>query len=316
MPAPFILDCDTGIDDSLAILYLLSDPGADVLAITTTFGNTTPEQAARNSLALLSLAGRADVPVSAGAQHPLAGEYNGGAPHVHGSNGIGELELPDPGTQPSAETAADTIIRLAHENPGELNLIAIGPLTNIALALRAEPNLPTLVKSLTIMGGAAMAPGNITAVAEANIGNDPEAAAEVFRAPWIITMVPLDVTMVNVLEEVDRQKLLASSSSVQQTMGEMLGFYFAFYTDILGRECSALHDPLAVAIATGSVVPSLWPLVRVQVDDSNGPGRGQTVCDLRGKYMGYPEMSRANCRVVLELPELFAPQLMTRLGAF
>lgn len=316
MPAPFVLDCDTGIDDSMAILYLLSEPAAEVLAITTTFGNTNVEQAARNTLGLLELAGRPDVPVSIGATHPLDSPFDGGAPHVHGGNGVGDVELPTPSRTPTGEQAADTIVRLAREHPGELNLIAIAPLTNIALALRAEPKLPELVKSLTIMGGAVLAPGNLSPVGEANIGNDPEAAAEVFRAGWQITLVPLDVTMTQVMEESDRMLLVASDSPVSRTLGEMLDFYFNFYNDIFGRRCSALHDPLAVAIATGSATPALAPLVPVVIDATAGPARGQTIADMRGKYRNYPPRTHPNCRVVLTLEEPFAPLLMSRLTQF
>ena len=116
---------------------------------------------------------------------------------------------------------------------------------NIAEALRLDPELPRLVQDITIMGGAAFAPGNITAVAEANIANDPEAAADVLAADWDVTLVPLDVTMSNVLEESHRQELLAAGHPVPQVLGDMLGYYFRFYESQFGRACSAMHDPLA-----------------------------------------------------------------------
>lgn len=313
MPEPFLLDCDTGIDDAMAILYLLSDPAAEVVAITTVSGNCTATQAASNTLSLLTMAGRSDIPVAVGAHDPLARAFDGGAPHVHGDNGVGNVVLPEPGAEPVAQDAATLIVEMARGHAGTLNLITIAPLTNIALALRAEPRLPELVKSITVMGGAAMAPGNISAVAEANIGNDPEAAAEVFAADWPITMVPLDVTMDNVLEEADRQQLVASARPVARMMGQMLEFYFDFYRDIYGRPSCALHDPLAAAIATGSVEPASAPLVHVVIDDSQGHGRGQAICDLRARYLDYPPADGARCRVVLSMREPFAPTLMTRL---
>jgi purine nucleosidase len=316
MAAPFLLDCDTGIDDSLAILYLLSDPAVDLVAITTVSGNVTADQAAYNTQRLLTLAGRSDIPVSVGARDPLARPFDGGAPHVHGVDGVGSVALPEPSAPRSPDSAVDTIVRSAHAHPGALNLVAIGPLTNIALALRAEPRLPELVKSITIMGGAALAPGNISPVAEANIGNDPEAAAEVFKAAWTVTMVPLDVTMQNLLEEPDRLALLASDRPVARTIGKMLERYFAFYATQFGRPCCALHDPLAIAIATGSITAAIRPQIRAEVDDSSGPGRGQTICDLRGKYSDYPDDPRANCDLVLELDEPFAPVMMDRLLSF
>jgi purine nucleosidase len=173
------------------------------------------------------------------------------------------------------------------------------------------------VESVTVMGGAALAPGNITPVAEANIWHDPEAAALVLAAGWDVTLVPLDVTMASVLEESHRQELLASSAPVPRALGEMLGYYFRFYEGIYGRPCSAMHDPLAAALAVGAVKPALAPVVRAGVDTSSGPSRGQTVCDMRGLYAGYPPVSGARCRVVLSLEEDFAPHLVeTLLGHY
>ncbi len=313
---PFLLDCDTGIDDALAILYLLSEPHVELVAITTTHGNTSPGQAAENTLAVLALAQRPDTPVIAGAEHRLAGDYDGGAPSVHGGNGMGDVAMPPSLSSVAAGYAPEEIVRLAREHGGALNLVCTAPLTNIALALLIEPDLPDLIASVTIMGGAALAPGNISPVAEANIGNDPEAAAAVFDAPWEITLVPLDVTMANLFEQSDRDALLASDRPVAQHVGAMLGRYYDWYSAVFGRPCSALHDPLAAAIATGGAQPSVAPLVRAVVDTTDGPGRGQTICDLRGRYGGYPAQSRARCRVVLEVERPFAPDLLARLLAY
>ncbi|MBT2519803.1 nucleoside hydrolase [Arthrobacter sp. ISL-28] len=313
---PFYLDCDTGIDDALALAYLLASPQADVQGIGTVSGNVSAAVGARNTLDLLQLAGHAHIPVALGAHDPLAGSFGGGAPWVHGENGIGEVALSASAVGLAAETAAEMLVRLAHQHPGTLRVLAIGPLSNIAEALRLEPELPRLVEEITIMGGAALAPGNITPVAEANIANDPEAAALVLSADWDITLVPLDVTMANVLEESHRQELLASSGPVPRALGEMLGYYFRFYEGIYGRPCSAMHDPLAAALAVGAVKPALAPVVRAAVDTSSGPGRGQTVCDMRGLYAGYPEVKGARCRVVLSLEEEFAPHLVDALLDF
>jgi purine nucleosidase len=278
--------------------------------IGTVSGNVSAAVGARNTLDLLELAGSAHIPVALGAHHPLAGSFGGGAPWVHGDNGIGEVSLAPAAASLAGETAAEMLVRLARLYPGELRVVAIGPLTNIAEALRLEPALPSLVESVTVMGGAALAPGNITPLAEANIHNDPEAAALVLAAEWDLTLVPLDVTMASVLEETHRQELLASSSPVAQALGEMLGYYFRFYEGIYGRPCSAMHDPLAAALAVGAVKPALAPVVRAAVDTSDGPGRGQTVCDMRGLYAGFPPVKGARCRVVLSLEEEFAPHLV------
>ncbi|MDI2037191.1 nucleoside hydrolase [Paenarthrobacter nitroguajacolicus] len=314
-PAPFFLDCDTGIDDALALAYLLASPGAELVGIGTVSGNVSAAGGAKNTLDLLKLAGHPDIPVAVGAHDPQVGTFHGGAPHVHGDNGIGGVDLAPSDHEPVEASAAELLVRLAHQYAGELRLVAIGPLTNIAQALRLEPALPQLIAEVTIMGGAALAPGNITAVAEANIANDPEAAAEVLAADWNVTLVPLDVTMTNVLEENHRQELLATEHPVSQALGEMLGYYFGFYVDIFGRACSAMHDPLAAAIAVRGVELTVAPTVRVQVDTTDGPGRGQTVCDLRGQYAGFPEQRGARCRVVLEIGEDFAPHLLGTLQA-
>ncbi|WP_458779314.1 nucleoside hydrolase [Arthrobacter sp. D3-16] len=312
-PSPFYLDCDTGIDDALALAYLLASPFASVEGIGTVSGNVSAAAGARNTLDLLALAGSDDVPVALGAHHPLAGSFGGGAPWVHGENGIGGVSLPTAPASVVEESAAEMLVRLARTYPGTLKVLAIGPLTNIAEALRLEPSLPSLVQSVTLMGGAALAPGNITPVAEANIFNDPEAAALVLAADWDVTLVPLDVTMTSVLEERHRQSLLASSSPVARALGEMLGYYFRFYEDIYGRPCSAMHDPLAAALAVGAVKAAVAPVVRAAVDISDGPGRGQTICDLRGLYAGYPPVNGARCRVVLSLEEDFVPHLVETL---
>ncbi|MBT2513456.1 nucleoside hydrolase [Arthrobacter sp. ISL-30] len=311
--SPFFLDCDTGIDDALALAYLLAAPNAELVGIGTVSGNISAAGGARNTLDLLQLAGHQDIPVAVGAHDPLVGSFRGGAPHVHGANGIGEVELPTSNRETVSESAAELLVRLANQYAGELRVVLIGPLTNIAQALRLEPKLPELIAEITIMGGAASAPGNITAVAEANIANDPEAAAEVLAADWDVTLVPLDVTMTNVLEEGHRQELLATDHPMAQALGGMLGYYFGFYVNQFGRACSAMHDPLAAAIAVGGIEVAIAPIVHVEVDTTDGPGRGQTVCDLRGLYMGFPEQPGARCRVVLSLAEEFAPHLLETL---
>ena len=316
--APYYLDCDTGIDDALAIAYLLAaaadeSAGIEIVGIGSVSGNVSAAVGALNTLDLISLSGRDDIPVAVGAHHPQGGSFRGGAPHVHGANGIGDVEIAKSASSVIDESAEELLVRLAHEHEGELRVIAIGPLTNIAAALRLDPALPGLVKELTLMGGAALVPGNITPVAEANIANDADAAAEVFAAGWFITMVPLDVTMTNVLLEHQRQTLIDSGRPVAVAVGHMLDYYFEFYVGVYGHRASALHDPLAVAVALGEVALKTAPVVRVLVDDTAGPGRGQTICDLRGIYNGFPEQSGAHARVVLEFEDDFAPTLLARL---
>lgn len=311
-PQPVFLDCDPGVDDALALAYLLASPEVELVGVGSVHGNVSAADGARNALDLLALAGWSDVPVAVGAGDPQVGTFTGGVPQIHGSVGIGNVELPRSQREPETRSAAELLVHLSHQH-ADLRLVTIGPLTNIAAALRADPALVHRVSDVVVMGGAALAPGNLTPVAEANIGNDPEAAAEVFRAPWDLTLVPLDVTMESVLEESDRQRLLSSDRPVAQTLGAVLDLYLEFYLDTFGRRCCALHDPLAAAIAFGGVPIASAPVVQVVVDHTEGPGRGQTICDLRGRRIGYPEQPGAHCRVVLSLVDDFAPQLMDRL---
>ncbi|GII64877.1 inosine-uridine nucleoside N-ribohydrolase [Sphaerisporangium krabiense] len=309
-PTPVYLDCDTGVDDALALALLLASPEADLVGVGTVSGNTGAEQAAANTLALLALAGRAGVPVAVG-----AGNASVPVPHIHGANGLGDVLLPASGESPAAESAAELLIGLSHTHAGRLHVVAVGPLTNLATALELDGTLPERVASVTVMGGAARSPGNITAVAEANIGNDPEAARRVFAAPWDITLVPLDVTLVNRLTEDDRRRLEESGRPVARTLGLILNRYFDFYVSVYGLRCAALHDPLAAALAIGCVEPLLAPRVSVTIDDTHGPGRGQTICDLRGQWRDYPEQPGVRSRVVLSTTQPLAPILMERLLA-
>jgi purine nucleosidase len=313
---PLYFDCDTGVDDSLALGHLLASPTIDLVGVGTVSGNVSATQGARNTLDLLALAGNDGVPVAIGAQDPLARAYEGGVPHIHGANGIGNIDLPTSPRNPVAVSAAELLVALSKEYPGELSIVAVGPLTNIALALRLDPSLASRIKEITIMGGAALVPGNVSAVAEANIWNDPEAASEVFSASWDIVLVPLDVTLENILEEPQRLALEASPHPLVHNLGRILDFYFDFYVELYGRRASALHDPLAAAIAAGSVTPTLAPRVNVTVDATHGPGRGQTICDLRGQRLGPVDQPGANCRVVLATDTPLGAVLVEQLLAF
>lgn len=309
-PIPVYLDCDTGIDDSLAIAYLATSSAVRLVGVGTVSGNTSTEQAAQNSLDLLALLGAGNVPVSIGARDHLAKDFDGGVPQIHGHNGVGDVTLPRSPHDPEEGTAAELLIRLSHEHDGELRIVAVGPLTNIALALRADPTLPKRVRSLTAMGGAALVPGNVTAVAEANIWNDPEAASEALSADWDVTLVPLDVTLENTLDEDDRARLLAAESEASRALGHMLDVYFDFYLPLYGERSCALHDPLAAAIAAGGVVPTLAPRVPLIIDTTDGPGRGQVIADLRNQRLGPVDHPNVRTRIVLDTDRALGPHLV------
>jgi purine nucleosidase len=251
-PIPLYLDCDTGVDDALALAYLLNDPGIDLVGIGTVSGNVASETAAANTAALLGVAGRTGVPVAVGAHDPIAGTYSGGAPHVHGHNGVGGVALP-PGAAPGAESAAEMLVRLARAYPHTLRVLTTAPLTNIVEALRLEPDLPDLVANLTVMAGAVWVPGNVTPAAEANIANDAEAARIVLRAGFHTLLVPLDVTLDHHFDDADADLFSGSGSPLHAALGQMLRHYIGFYESIGSQRRAPLHDPLAAAIATGEV---------------------------------------------------------------
>ncbi|GAA0496749.1 nucleoside hydrolase [Paractinoplanes deccanensis] len=242
------LDCDTGIDDAIAVAFLLAHPGADLKGIGTVNGNTSAVQAARNTLGLLALAGRDDIPVAVG-----EGEIKRGAKVVHGDNGVGGVALPATG-RPDPRTSVRLLLDLSRQHPGELHLLATGPCTNLAEALCQDPTLPGRVRGVTVMGGAVRVPGNITPRAEANIGDNPAAADAVLTAAWPVTLVPLDVTLRHRWSEQDRARL--GATPLTRALAAMLPAYLDFYEGRTGERRVPLHDPLAAAIATGDVTPS------------------------------------------------------------
>lgn len=312
---PVLMDCDTGVDDAMALLYLLGRDDIDLVGITTVFGNNTAAQAAENTLRVLELVGRQDIPVAVGAENPLVGEVTYLATHVHGDKGLGDVELAEPVlTAPVPETAVELIDRLSRRYAGSLRILATAPLTNLAHALTELPDLTRRVTDVVIMGGAADAPGNQTPAAEANIVHDPEAAQQVITAAWPTALVPLDVTMIEILTEEHRDRLSASPNPGARFIAKITDFYFDKYgVDSFGRRCSPCHDALAAAVLTGEVVPSVFPLIDVAVDCTDGPGRGATICDTRAKYRGFDPMPGGNCRVALVTDGTFPDKLVDAL---
>lgn len=302
------VDCDTGIDDALAIAYLLTRPQVAIAGIGTVSGNIDAAAAAANTLRILSLAGRTDIPVA-------VGDVNRGkrAATVHGANGIGDVTLPDTGLTPIRRSASELLVYLAHKHPGELSILALGPLTNLAAALDADPHLPELIKDVTVMGGALLAPGNVTPAAEANTHNDPEAAHRVLAASWPITLIPLGLTLDDRLDLHEQQRLQLASTPLARALGAMVRHYAIFYIGTFGVPVPALHDPLATAVAIGDVVPLVAPTVHVSVDTTDGPNRGRTTADLRGRFRDYPPQQGAHCRVVLATDRPLAETLVDRL---
>jgi purine nucleosidase len=287
---PLILDVDTGIDDAFALLYALGRPDAQLLGVSTVVGNVSLAVATRNTRAVLALCRRPDIPVWPGAASPLLGTASD-ASDIHGESGLGYAILPEPPPAPAAH-AVDAILAASHEHAGQLVLVATGPLTNIALAVARDPELPRRLARFVAMGGAFRESGNVTAAAEFNIWHDPEAAEIVCRAfsqdeaaPAIL--VGLDVTRRCVLTEPDldmlAENLAAAPNGPALTafLRDASRFYFALMQRRGRPRAIVMHDPLAVSVALD---PSL---VRTQglpvvVEIRGEHTRGQTLADFRG----------------------------------
>ncbi|HZS75746.1 MAG TPA: nucleoside hydrolase [Ktedonobacteraceae bacterium] len=241
-----ILDTDPGIDDALAIFLALASPDIQLEAITTVSGNVHVDYTTRNALALLELAGRGNIPVARGCDRPLV-RHAVEAGYVHGQNGLGNVQLPEPHLHPVPQHATDLLIEKILAAPGEITLVAIGPLTNIAMAVRQEPRIAQNTRELFIMGGALRVPGNVTPTAEFNIFADPEAASIVLHAGWPIRLVSLDATMQTNLyrEQVDR--LAANGHPVTTLIQQAVSFFIEEFGRPRGIHAFHMHDPLCLA---------------------------------------------------------------------
>ena len=240
-----IIDTDPGVDDALAILLALRSPELKVEAITPVAGNVPLDYTLPNALRLVEIAGRTDVPVAAGASHPLVRNLITAA-HVHGNNGLAGVDFPPPKIKPVKETATEIIRRLVRASPGEITIVAVGPLTNVATALRADPDLSSLLRSIVIMGGSLSA-GNVTPAAEFNIYADPEAARIVFDAGVPLTMVGLDVTRKALFTPEHLKILQAGTTPWSQAAARIMGATIERLNRGPRPMLEAMHDPLTVA---------------------------------------------------------------------
>jgi purine nucleosidase len=269
---PVILDVDTGTDDALALGYAVASPRIELVAVTTVAGNVGVEKTTANTLAVLDWLGAGDVPVHRGASRPLVRPHRD-AVYFHDEGGLGGAQLPPSRRSVGADRGPAALIRLARLRPREVTLVTLGPLTNLAIALNVEPNLPELLKSVVVMGGAYSVPGNTTPAAEFNILVDPEAAEQVFTARFPnLTTVGLDVTERVALTRDDWDAVNAASTiPPPATLLREVG-KFAFSR--LGREQFSLHDPLSVAVA---IDPTLIDVRELAVAiDFVEPERGRT----------------------------------------
>jgi purine nucleosidase len=322
-PVPLIVDVDTGVDDALALLYAVASPEVDLIAATCVMGNVSVEQATENTLAVLEVAGKQEVEVAQGAARPLVRDHVP-FPIVHGERGLGRAAPPPPAASPSSRSAVEVIVATARERPGEVLLVATGPLTNVALALREEPGLPQLLRGFALMGGAFARGGNVTPAAEANIWVDPLAADEVFTGfsgadeHHLPICVGLDITERAVMRRPDLDEVCAPAprSPLGLLVEEATSFYMDFYSSVVGEDGCRLHDPLALAVAIDPSVARLQT-TRVEVETEGRWTMGETVADLtgiRGSPWPVGWEPEANARVALEVDEVaFMARFVDRL---
>lgn len=291
-----IIDTDPGIDDALALILAFRSPELKVEAITTVCGNVPLDDATRNALQVLEVLNLPEPPpVARGAAKPLVREPLP-ARHVHGEDGLGDIaglvnaegkpRYPEPALSPVSESGVEVILELLRENPGEISIVALGPLTNIALALEADPAAFAQVKELIVMGGAVSGIGNATETAEFNFRADPHAASQVLQSGIPIVVVGLDVTLRTLLTpDALETRIEGRSDRVAQFITDISGKYFEVSQRVRGLGGCALHDPLAVGVAIDPTFVTLEPIVA----DVEAEGRltaGMLVADRRKRLVG------------------------------
>jgi pyrimidine-specific ribonucleoside hydrolase len=276
---PLVIDTDPGIDDALALLLALASPEVDLRLVTTVHGNVELDRTTDNALRVLQLAGRADVPVAAGAAGSLVHPQPERAGRVHGIAGLGGVQLTPSPASVDPRPAVVALAELLMGSPVPVTVAAIGPLTNIALLLHVFPAAAARIGRLVVMGGSATRGGNVTAAAEFNVWADPEAAQVVFASALPTVMVGLDVTLPTVLGEEGIARF-AAAGPIGATAAAILQQYLAYARAAYGTGGVVVHDALAL---TEAIAPGTLATVRrdVLVDTGLGAGRGQTLVDRR-----------------------------------
>lgn len=271
-----LLDCDPGLDDALALVLAHGDPNLELVAVTTVGGNVALENTTRNALELREYLGFTGVPVASGAAGPLVREAKNAA-EVHGAGGLGDVILPKAHLPLDGAHAVDLIINTLKDAPGQIHLVAVGPMTNVALALRQEPRITEWAASFVIMGGS-YTRGNTTPAAEFNVYADPEAAAEVFAADWKTVMIGLDLTLQAMVTDTIRQRMLELGKLGRELVVPLATFWNDPQDPNWGGQ--AVHDVCAVAYVSR---PDLFATVpaRVEVETDGRWTAGMTVTDFR-----------------------------------
>lgn len=292
-PKRILVDSDPGIDDSLAILLALASPELSLEGLSVVHGNCSLEQATVNALSVLELANAVHIPVAKGCELPLV-QPSLLAAETHGHTGLGYAKLPEPRAQPILQHGSDFLIEKVLSAPGEITLVAIGPLTNVALAIRKEPRFAKSLKEVIIMGGAIRHEGNQTALAEFNTFVDPHAAHIVYHAGIPATLVPLDVTYQCILTAQDVERLLTINSPIPKFVKAATDFYMEYHDAYQGIQGCIINDPLALAL---TFAPDLcdYQELHVDVDISGGVSMGKTFAE----FYDYGNNRPANMRVAL-----------------
>ncbi len=280
-----IIDTDPGVDDAQAIAYALAHPDISVEGLTTVFGNASVDITTRNALQLLDVFDASEIPVAQGADQPLQIPRFASPDFVHGEDAMGDIGLPPPTNSVDPRSAAQFIVDSANELQGELTLVAIGPLTNIAAALQLDAGLPAKVNQLVIMGGTVVEPGNVTPVAEANFIGDPHAAEMVLAQDWPATVIGLDVTHQTLLYDQDLEKISTHCGEAGDLLRRSSRFYFDFYRgdqELEKHEQSRapMHDASALVYLTNPEAFSCTAGAACVIKD--GPAMGQLALDRKG----------------------------------
>jgi purine nucleosidase len=276
-PKHILFDTDPGIDDALAILLALASPELKVEGVSVVHGNCSVDQGVTNTLGVLELAKASEIPVTRGFALPLV-QPTLLAPETHGNAGIGYAKLGKPQSEPLSQHSVDFLIDRIMAVPGQITLVCIGPLTNVAVAVRKEPRIVEAVKEVVVMGGAIRHEGNTTPLAEFNVYVDPHAAHIVFHSGMPLTLVPLDVTYECILTPDDVGRLLKIKSPISQFVADATRFYMEFHDEYQQIEGCVINDPLALAL---TFYPKLcdYEELYVDVDVSGGVSMGKTFAD-------------------------------------
>ncbi len=307
-----VLDCDPGHDDAVAILLAAHSPRLKLEAITTVAGNQTVQKTARNALKVCSLAGIRDVPIAAGMDRPLVREQRVAA-DIHGESGLDGPSLPEPDLELAPIHAVDLLIDLFMRSDGDLTLVATGPLTNVATAMRREPRIVPKIQQIVLMGGA-IGLGNTTPAAEFNIYVDPEAADIVFNCGRPLTMIGLDVTHQAQATPDVRRRIRALGRPVARLVDELLEFFAETYLNVFGFPAPPLHDPCAVAHVIDPTLLRSKPM-RVDIELHGEFTKGRTVCDVYGVTSRTPNANVGQGIDVARFWDLLIETLATYPGA-